>query len=314
MLKRLYDWTLRLAERPSAEIWLFVIAFVESSIFLVPAEVLFLPMAIAKPERVWRYGLIAAVGSILGGVAGWMIGYYAFETIARPVLEFYGKLDEFESMKGAVSWELIMLFLITSGAAHLPPLKIVTILSGVLQVNLLGFSLGSFISQQIALTTPGIVNKMILTGTGPKGAVGLSNFPALLAAGANLSAAENFLKFGFTTSDESVAKGKAAWSRIQQRVQDRDAPVSQASAAAQVTAVLGWAQAYAKAAEELNSITQPVLIVQGKEDVPVPVGNAEFMAEHIPNAQLIVYPDAAHAALFQYPAEFVQSVITFIEQ
>ena len=147
MLKRLYDWTLRLAERPSAEIWLFVIAFVESSIFLVPAEVLFLPMAIAKPERVWRYGLIAAVGSILGGVAGWMIGYYAFETIARPVLEFYGKLDEFESMKGAVSWELIMLFLITSGAAHLPPLKIVTILSGVLQVNLLGFFVAAVVAR-----------------------------------------------------------------------------------------------------------------------------------------------------------------------
>ena len=54
MLKRLYDWTMRLAERPSAEIWLFIISFVESSIFLVPAEVLFLPMAIAKPERDWR--------------------------------------------------------------------------------------------------------------------------------------------------------------------------------------------------------------------------------------------------------------------
>lgn len=185
---------------------------------------------------------------------------------------------------------------------------------GLPKVNLLGFSLGSFISQQMALTAPGIVNKMILTGTGPKGAVGLSNLPALLAAGANLSAEENFLRFGFTSSNESLAKGKAAWSRIQQRVQDRDAAVSQASATAQVTAVLGWAQADANAAEELKTITQPVLIVQGKDDVPVPVGNAEFMAENIPNAQLIVYPDAAHAALFQYPTEFVQSVISFIEQ
>lgn len=147
MLKRLYDWTIRLAERPSAEIWLFVISFIESSIFLVPAEVLFLPMAIAKPERVWRYGLIAALGSILGGVAGWLIGYYAFEAIARPVLEFYGKMDEFNAMKGAVSLELILLFLVTSGAAHLPPLKVVTILAGVLHVNFLVFFLAAVVAR-----------------------------------------------------------------------------------------------------------------------------------------------------------------------
>ncbi len=143
MLRRLYDWTMRLAERPSAELWLFIISFVESSIFLVPAEVLFLPMAIANPRKVWRYGLIAALGSILGGVAGWMIGYYAFEAIARPILEFYGKLDDFETLKSAVSMELVMLFLVTSGVAHLPPLKVVTILSGVLQVNLLVFFLAA---------------------------------------------------------------------------------------------------------------------------------------------------------------------------
>ena len=88
MLKSLYDWTMRLAERPSAEIWLFVIAFIESSIFLVPAEVLFLPMAIANPQKVWRYGVIASLGSILGGVAGWLLGYFAFAAIAAPVLEF----------------------------------------------------------------------------------------------------------------------------------------------------------------------------------------------------------------------------------
>ena len=147
MLKRLYDWTMRLAERPSAEIWLFIISFVESSIFLVPAEVLFLPMAIAKPHRVWRYGLIAAVGSILGGMAGWLIGYYAFETIARPVLEFYGKLAEFEAMKSAVSIELVMLFLVTSGAAHLPPLKVVTILSGALHVNFVVFVIAAIVAR-----------------------------------------------------------------------------------------------------------------------------------------------------------------------
>jgi membrane protein YqaA with SNARE-associated domain len=147
MLKRLYEWTMRLAERPSAEIWLFVIAFIESSVFLVPAEVLFLPMAIANPKKVWRYGLIAAAGSIFGGMAGWLIGFYAFETIARPVLEFYGKLGEFEAMKGGVSTELIMLFLVTSGAAHLPPLKVVTILAGVLHVSFLLFFVAAVVAR-----------------------------------------------------------------------------------------------------------------------------------------------------------------------
>jgi membrane protein YqaA with SNARE-associated domain len=147
MLKSLYDWTMRLAERPSAEIWLFVIAFVESSFFLVPAEVLFLPMAIANPSKVWRYGIIASLGSILGGVAGWMIGYFAFATIAAPVLEFYGKLDEFEAMKNSIGIDWILLFLITSGAAHLPPLKVVTILSGVLHVNLLLFFVAAVVAR-----------------------------------------------------------------------------------------------------------------------------------------------------------------------
>lgn len=147
MLKRLYDWTMHLAERPSAEIWLFVIAFIESSIFLVPAEVLFLPMAIANPKRVWRYGVIASVGSILGGLAGWMIGYFAFATIAAPVLEFYGKLDEFEAMKSGIDPALVLIFLVTSGAAHLPPLKVVTILSGVLAVNVFIFFIAAVIAR-----------------------------------------------------------------------------------------------------------------------------------------------------------------------
>jgi membrane protein YqaA with SNARE-associated domain len=136
MLRRLYDWTMSLAGRPSAEIWLAVIAFVESSIFLVPADVLFLTMALAKPQRVWRYALIATVASVLGGIAGWAIGYYAFETIAKPILEFYGKLDAFDKLRSGVTYETIVLLLVTSGLAHLPPIKVVTILSGVANVNL----------------------------------------------------------------------------------------------------------------------------------------------------------------------------------
>ena len=85
MLKRLYDWTLSLAARKTAEIWLAVIAFIESSVFLVPADVLFLPMGLARPDRIYRYALTATVASVLGGIAGWYLGWYAFDTLALPI-------------------------------------------------------------------------------------------------------------------------------------------------------------------------------------------------------------------------------------
>ena len=135
MLKRLYDWTLSLAARPSAQWWLGIISFVESSVFLVPAEGLLVPMGLARPERAYRYALIATVGSVLGGVAGWLLGYYAYELIARPVLEFYGSLEKFEMLRSSSSRDAILLMLITSGVAHLPPMKVVTILSGAAAVN-----------------------------------------------------------------------------------------------------------------------------------------------------------------------------------
>jgi membrane protein YqaA with SNARE-associated domain len=136
VLRRLYDWTLSLAGRPTAEYWLAIIAFVESSFFLVPADVLFVPMAIARRDRAFRFALIATTASVLGGILGWVIGYYAYETIAKPVLEFYGKLAQFESLRTSSNHNAVLLLLITSGLAHMPPIKVVTILSGALQVSL----------------------------------------------------------------------------------------------------------------------------------------------------------------------------------
>lgn len=185
---------------------------------------------------------------------------------------------------------------------------------GLKKVNLLGFSLGSFIAQQIALTEPELINKMILTGTGPKGAVGLSNLTNLLAAGAGLTPEQNFLFFGFTKSDASIKAGTASWNRVHERTTDRDPAVSQESAGAAVQAVLGWAQPNAAALDELKQVTIPVLIAQGKEDLPVPVENAINMSQHLPNARLVVYPDAAHAALFQNADAFVKEVVGFLAQ
>ena len=139
MLKRIYDWTLSLAGRKSAQGWLAVIAFIESSVFLVPADVLFLPMVLSRPERAWRYALIATVASTLGGIAGYLLGSFAYEAIAQPVLEFYGKFDDFEHLRTCAGRETTMVLLVTSGLAHLPPIKVVTILAGVVQVGLVFF-------------------------------------------------------------------------------------------------------------------------------------------------------------------------------
>ena len=147
MIRRLYDWTLSLASRESAEWWLAIIAFIESSVFLVPADVLFLPMALARPRRAYRYALIATTASVLGGIAGWMLGYFAFETVARPILQFYGGLASFEKLRAAGGTGFILMMLVTSGLAHLPPIKVVTILAGVLQVNLGLFAVSAIVAR-----------------------------------------------------------------------------------------------------------------------------------------------------------------------
>ncbi|MBL8582877.1 MAG: DedA family protein, partial [Rhizobiaceae bacterium] len=100
-----------------------------------------LPMALARPDRTYRYALIATVASVLGGIAGWMLGFYAYEALAKPILEFYGKLDSFEQLRSEASVGFMILMFITSGLAHLPPIKVVTILAGVMHINIWVFIL-----------------------------------------------------------------------------------------------------------------------------------------------------------------------------
>src|SRR5688500_15447991 len=99
MLRKLYDWTLSLAAREAAEAWLAIIAFIESSVFLVPAYVLCLPMALARPKRAYCYALVAIIASTLGGIAGYFLGLFAYEALAKPILDFYGRLADFENLR-----------------------------------------------------------------------------------------------------------------------------------------------------------------------------------------------------------------------
>ena len=183
---------------------------------------------------------------------------------------------------------------------------------GYTKVNLLGFSMGSFITEQIALTNPSLVNKIILTGTGPKGAEGLSNLPNILATTVGLTREQIFLASFFASSPESQSAGKLSYERVQKRTVNRDAPVSNESATAGLIAVLGWAQPNPHALNELKNITKPVLIAQGENDFLVPVINATNMANNLPNARLIVYHDAAHGAIYQYHDEFIHAAFEFL--
>jgi membrane protein YqaA with SNARE-associated domain len=147
MFHALYHWTLRQAGRKQAPAVLGGISFVESSVFPIPADVLFIPMCLARPDKAWRYALIASVTSVLGGIFGWAIGYWAFDLIARPLLEFYGKMAAFETLKGETGTWAILLMLVTSGLAHLPPMKVVTILSGVVAFDLKLFIVAAIVAR-----------------------------------------------------------------------------------------------------------------------------------------------------------------------
>ncbi len=147
MFRPLYDWTLRWSASRHAEKALATISFTESSCFPVPADVLFIPMVLARPDRAYRLALIASLTSVLGGVFGWLIGHYAFEMLARPLLEFYGKLGSFNDLKDATGMGTILLLLITSGLSHLPPMKVVTILSGVVSFPLPWFIVSAIVAR-----------------------------------------------------------------------------------------------------------------------------------------------------------------------
>jgi membrane protein YqaA with SNARE-associated domain len=104
-------------------------------------------MALARPSRAYRYALVATLGSVVGGILGYALGSFAFDQVIKPMLAFYGELGRFEQMKACTSNETLLVLLVTSGLAHLPPIKIVTILAGVAQINFLFFVLSCVVAR-----------------------------------------------------------------------------------------------------------------------------------------------------------------------
>ena len=145
MLRNLYDRTMALAGHRHAMWALAAVAFIESSVFPIPPDVLIIPMILAARDRAWRIALVATVASVLGGLLGYAIGAGLFETLGRPILEFYGQMDNFEVFRAKYNeWGAW----IVAGAGFTPfPYKVITIASGVTDLDLGVFSVASAISR-----------------------------------------------------------------------------------------------------------------------------------------------------------------------
>ena len=138
LIRLVYDWTLALARHRYAAWLLFAVAFVESSFFPIPPDVMLLPMVLADRARWLRYALICTAGSVLGALAGYGIGAFFFEVVGQPILEFYGKGAAFDGMAAQYNseWGLIA---VLAGAVTFLPFKVFTIFSGVTGLNLAAF-------------------------------------------------------------------------------------------------------------------------------------------------------------------------------
>lgn len=184
---------------------------------------------------------------------------------------------------------------------------------GYSKVNILGFSMGGFVGQEIVETQPQVVNKLILVGTGPQGSEGLAEIGQKVQAAAKLSPKEVFLVSLFSPSEYSQNLGKAAFGRIYANAKDHEQRLSKESFTAEFTAVLGWAQPNPAAFERAKSVSNPVLIVGGQYDFFIPVVNPLKLYQTLPNARLLLLPDAGHASFFQYPELFVQEANNFLK-
>jgi pimeloyl-ACP methyl ester carboxylesterase len=182
---------------------------------------------------------------------------------------------------------------------------------GLKQIHVVGFSLGGMIAQQLGLEHPQLVGRLILLGTGPRGGEDMTF--AELSPEEQADPVAFLLAALFSPSEASQAAGREYAKRVESRKSDRDLPVSRDSAVAQLAAIREWGTIPAAGRyATLKSITPPTLIVHGNKDIVVTPINAFILAEHLPNAQLIMYPDANHAAYSQYAENFVENARLFL--
>jgi pimeloyl-ACP methyl ester carboxylesterase len=182
---------------------------------------------------------------------------------------------------------------------------------GLQQLHIVGFSLGGMIAQQIALEHPDRVKRIILLGTGPRGGEGMEF--AELSAEEQADPVQFVLTAFFSPTETSQVAGRAYLKRLAARTHDRDLPVSPKAAGAQLRAIREWGSVpSSNRYATLKDIGHSTLIVHGNKDVVVQPINSLLLAEYLPNAQLIVYPDSSHGAQYQHAERFLQHAKLFL--
>jgi pimeloyl-ACP methyl ester carboxylesterase len=186
---------------------------------------------------------------------------------------------------------------------------------GLGEVDLLGFSIGSFVAQEIALRRPALVRRLVLASSAPQGAAGMHGWaPAVIGAvGTPQTSPEEYLSVFFAASPTSQQAGKEALGRMYARQEDRDKATGWATREAQYDAVCAWGIPDHAALERVSAIEMPVFIANGDSDPMILPRYSYLLAGLIPQARLKIYPDSAHGFLFQHHAEFAADVTEFLD-
>jgi pimeloyl-ACP methyl ester carboxylesterase len=188
---------------------------------------------------------------------------------------------------------------------------------GLTRVDVLGFSLGGLVAQELTLAEPKLVRRLVLVGTGPRSGKGMSSLTpeAQKIFGATYDEPDQlWLSVFFTPSERSQAAGHEYLKRFRLRSKDRDPEVSDKVAPAQIEALAKWGVPRENPYDYLKALQQPTLVVNGGADVIIYSVNSFILQQHIPNAQLILYPDANHGSQYQYPELFVRHVSMFLSE
>src|SRR6202521_5381370 len=190
---------------------------------------------------------------------------------------------------------------------------------GLTKVDLLGFSIGGMVAQQITLDRPELIRKLILVGTAPRNhdaGDGQGHITPETAAifGATYDPPENlWLKVFFTDSEKSQAAGRAFLKRYLSGAENRDTPIDDKVVPAQIAAIGDWGNASGERFAYLKNIKQPALVVSGNHDVIVYTVNSLYLVQNMPNAKLILYPDANHGSWYENHGDFVFETNRFLD-
>ena len=185
---------------------------------------------------------------------------------------------------------------------------------GLEELDLLGFSLGGYVAQELALIRPRRFRRIVLAGTAPQGAPRIHRWSADVYALATPDAfdAEGFIRLFFSGSEESRAKGREYLARVSTRQVDRDEPTDLATRDAQLDAFARWGIPDPSGLARLAAIIQPTFVANGDNDTMMITENSHRLAHHLPNSQLRIYPDSGHGFLDQYPELFGDHVNAFL--